>query len=151
MTAEEHTAQLKSDAAAELQTKFARGEVNVLSCSTTFELGVDLDSLEIVFLRNMPPTPANYVQRAGRAGRRTESAAFVTTYARRRPHDREFFRDPFKMVSGRIKPPHFSLENGKVVSRHIAAMALAFLWKMEVALYGRGGVQDFFVDNTSPT
>lgn len=151
LTAEEHTAQLKSDAAAELQTKFARGEVNVLSCSTTFELGVDLGSLEIVFLRNMPPTPANYVQRAGRAGRRTESAAFVTTYARRRPHDREFFRDPFKMVSGRIKPPHFSLENGKVVSRHIAAMALAFLWKMEVALYGRGRVQDFFVDNTGPT
>ena len=55
------------------------------------------------------------------------------------------------MVSGRIKPPHFSLENGKVVSRHIAAMALAFLWKMEVALYGRGRVQDFFVDNTGPT
>lgn len=150
LTAEEHTAQLTSEAAAELQTKFSKGEVNVLSCSTTFELGVSLGTLEIVFLRNMPPTPANYVQRAGRAGRRTGSAAFVTTFARRRPHDREFYQDPYKMVAGKIRPPRFSLDNEKIVRRHLCAMALAYLWRRDPESFQRGDVQGFFENDCGP-
>ena len=69
MLAQEHTAQLSTEYAAEVQTKFVKGEINVLSCSTTFELGVDVGELETVFMKNVPPTPANYAQRAGRAGR----------------------------------------------------------------------------------
>ena len=72
LSAREHTAQLTSVEAAEIQQRFLRGEVNALSCSTTFELGVDVGELQSVVLRNMPPTTANYVQRAGRAGRRTD-------------------------------------------------------------------------------
>ena len=87
MRAEEHTAQISSSAAAELQNRFVEGEVNILSCSTTFELGVDVGELETVFLRNMPPSAANYVQRAGRAGRRIASTAYVLTFGRRRSHD----------------------------------------------------------------
>ena len=59
MRAEEHTAQLRPGAAAQSQTDFQSGRINVLSCSTTFELGVDLGDLEMVFMRNVPPEPAN--------------------------------------------------------------------------------------------
>ena len=105
MTVKEHTAQLTSVAAAELQTQFIQGTVNVLSCSTTFELGVDVGELEAVFMRNVPPTAANYLQRAGRAGRRTSSTAFAVTFAQRRSHDLHFFDHPHAMVDGHVAAP----------------------------------------------
>lgn len=125
MVVEEHTAQLTGEAAAELQEKFSNGEVNVLSCSTTFEMGVDVGELEVVFMRNVPPETANYVQRAGRAGRRTESTAFSLTYAQRRPHDLNYFAQPENMIAGMIHPPHFEMTNQKIVLRHVYAVALA--------------------------
>ncbi len=128
MRAEEHTAQLTSEAAAELQTQFIEGDVNVLSCSTTFELGVDVGELESVFMRNVPPSAANYIQRAGRAGRRTDSTAFALTFCQRRSHDLTHFNDPMRMVSGEIKPPHFKIENEKIVKRHVYATALSKFW-----------------------
>ena len=94
LVASEHTGQLASVEAADVQQQFLRGEINALSCSTTFELGVDVGELQSVVLRNMPPTTANYVQRAGRAGRRTDSAALVVTYAQRRSHDLSRYQDP---------------------------------------------------------
>jgi ATP-dependent helicase YprA (DUF1998 family) len=75
----EHTAQLTNKAAKDYQEKFIRGEVNVLSSSTTFEMGVDVGGLKAVLLRNMPPKSSNYVQRAGRAGRRKDGVAVVVT------------------------------------------------------------------------
>ena len=71
LVAREHTAQWTGLEAADIQQRFLAGQVNVLSCSTTFELGVDVGALSAVLLRNMPPTTANYIQRAGRAGRRS--------------------------------------------------------------------------------
>lgn len=129
MRAEEHTAQLNNRAATELQQKFLDGEVNVLSCSTTFELGVDVGELEVVFMRNMPPTAANYIQRAGRAGRRTDSTAFVTTFCQRRSHDLSYFKDPMPFVRGIIRPPYFELQNEKIVKRHLFATAIAAFWR----------------------
>lgn len=129
LLAEEHTAQLTSRAAADLQSKFIQGEVNVLSCSTTFELGVDVGQLETVFMRNVPPSAANYVQRAGRAGRRTESTAFALTFAQRRSHDLSHFNHPKDMVAGDINAPHFKIANEKIVKRHIFATALSHFWK----------------------
>jgi len=128
LVAREHTAQLTSETAAELQTKFIDGEVNVLSCSTTFELGVDVGQLETVFMRNVPPSAANYVQRAGRAGRRTGSTAFALTFAQRRSHDLTHFNEPERMVSGEIRAPHFRLANDKIARRHLYATALATFW-----------------------
>ncbi|NLP18179.1 MAG: hypothetical protein GX376_03685 [Firmicutes bacterium] len=66
MKTHEHTAQLDMDKASEIQKLFTDGKVNILSCSTTFELGVDVGDLEVVFMRNVPPSAANYIQRAGR-------------------------------------------------------------------------------------
>ncbi len=142
MKAKEHTAQLKSEAAAELQTQFIEGEVNVISCSTTFELGVDVGELESVFMRNVPPSAANYIQRAGRAGRRTDSTAFALTFCQRRSHDLTNFNDPMRMVSGEIKPPHFKIENEKIVKRHVYATAIARFWKDNDKMFGK--VESFF-------
>lgn len=130
ITAEEHTAQWKPDEAGRVQDDFIRGQINVLSCSTTFELGVDVGDLQAVLMRNVPPTTANYIQRAGRAGRRTDSVAFVLTYAQRRSHDLYHFRQPEKMVGGRILPPAITVSNEKIVRRHIHSVFLAafFRW-----------------------
>jgi len=142
MKAKEHTAQLKSEAAADLQTQFIEGDVNVLSCSTTFELGVDVGELESVFMRNVPPSAANYIQRAGRAGRRIDSTAFALTFCQRRSHDLAHFNDPMRMVSGEIKPPHFKIENEKIVKRHVYATALTQFWKDNREMFGN--VESFF-------
>ncbi|MGX1857646.1 DEAD/DEAH box helicase [Dietzia sp. NPDC055340] len=125
MSAKEHTAQWTSSQALEIQNQFIHGEVNVLSCSTTFELGVDVGDLQAVVLRNMPPRTANYVQRAGRAGRRTDSAAFVTTYAQRRSRDLSRFQDPTQMINGVMRVPWVPIDNERIARRHIHSIVFA--------------------------
>ncbi|HAF62789.1 MAG TPA: DEAD/DEAH box helicase [Anaerolineaceae bacterium] len=153
MITEEHTAQWKPQKAAEVQNKFIRGDINLLSCSTTFELGVDIGDLQAVMLRNMPPTTANYIQRAGRAGRRTDSAAFVVTYAQRRSHDLTHFDNPTKMVSGRIKPPSANLNNEKIIDRHVRSVAYAAFARWADKEHDRKFryVSDFFFPDMPPT
>jgi len=114
----EHTAQLNRETAYEYQKKFKMKELDILSCSTTFEMGVDVGSLETVFMRNMPPSPANYAQRAGRAGRSKHSAAYALTFCNKSNHDFTFFRNPGRMIKGNINPPKFSIENEKIAIRH---------------------------------
>ena len=142
MSVEEHTAQLTGDAAARLQEKFVQGEVNVLSCSTTFELGVDVGELEAVLLRNVPPETANYIQRAGRAGRRTDATAFALTFCQRRSHDLTHFQEPERMISGRVQPPYFELLNEKIIRRHVHAVALGMFFRQHPELFG--SVESFF-------
>ncbi|MBF6126617.1 hypothetical protein IU504_13890 [Nocardia brasiliensis] len=103
--------------------------MNVLSCSTTFELGVDVGELQSVLLRNMPPTTANYVQRAGRAGRRTDSAALVVTYAQRRSHDLTRYSDPVSMIAGMVRAPYVPLGNERIDRRHAHSIALAAFFR----------------------
>ena len=121
----EHTAQLSRDKQTEYQNAFINKKINALSCSTTFEMGVDLGSLETVYMRDVPPSPANYVQRAGRAGRGKNSSAFVLTYAKLSSHDFTYYKDPIKMISGKISAPVFEIENKKIIYRHIFAVALS--------------------------
>lgn len=146
LTAEEHTAQWTPQAGAEVQNKFIRGEINLLSCSTTFELGVDVGDLQSVLMRNMPPTTANYIQRAGRAGRRTDSAAFVVTFAQRRSHDLSYYNEPEKMVAGRMKPPYTQLTNEKIIRRHLHSIVFGdfFLWAKITKDIAFKNVGDFF-------
>ena len=125
LTAREHTAQWDAKAAAEIQREFISGKVNVLSCSTTFELGVDVGDLQSVVLRNMPPKTANYVQRAGRAGRRAASAALVVTYANRSAHDLAQYQDPRSMIAGRMRIPWVPTDNARIARRHAHSIALA--------------------------
>jgi len=139
MTVEEHTAQWKPEEAAEIQNRFIDGEVNILSCSTTFELGVDVGTLGAVMMRNVPPTTANYVQRAGRAGRRSHTAAFVLTFAQRRSHDLAYYKDPAKMAGGRVRPPVIAIRNPDIVRRHMASVLIAAFLRRCVEDLGRFG------------
>jgi hypothetical protein len=141
LIANEHTAQLTSEYASRLQNRFEKGEVNVLSCSTTFEMGVDVGQLEAVFMRNVPPETANYIQRAGRAGRRTESTAFSLTYAKRRSHDLTYYQFPERIISGMIKAPYIELNNEKIVLRHIFSVVLAWFFRKYGTYFGT--VDDF--------
>ena len=131
LVAKEHTAQLTPAVATLYQEAFQNGhsrdegQINVLSCSTTFELGVDLGDLEAVFLRDMPPSPTNYQQRAGRAGRGVGTAAFVVTFSLPRSHDEYFFAIPEEMVAGVVPPPRIHLDNDVIVRRHIQAVLLS--------------------------
>jgi ATP-dependent helicase YprA (DUF1998 family) len=152
MKAREHTAQLISEEAAEIQQEFVRGEVNALSCSTTFELGVDVGELQSVVMRNMPPTTANYVQRAGRAGRRTDSAALVLTYAQRRSHDLSRFQDPKTMVAGEVRSPYVPLGNERIDRRHAHSVALAAFFRDQKELTDQtwNTAGDFFLGSPAP-
>ncbi|HCD2181531.1 TPA: DEAD/DEAH box helicase [Corynebacterium striatum] len=125
LSALEHTAQWTPKQAAKVQEQFVAGEVNVLSCSTTFELGVDVGALQSVLLRNVPPRTANYVQRAGRAGRRTGSAAFVLTFARRAAHDFSIYKNPVEMIDGEMLAPYLNIENERIARRHCYSVIFA--------------------------
>lgn len=149
MKASEHTAQLTTERAAEIQKLFYDGKVNILSCSTTFELGVDVGELETVYMRNVPPTAANYIQRAGRAGRRTSSSAFVLTFAQRRSHDFTHFNEPLRIIRGEIRPPYIAITNEKIIKRHLYATTLAMFWKEHPQYFGRGKVKTFFCGDKS--
>ena len=120
----EHTAQLDRKKARQYQQDFKDKKINILSCSTTFEMGIDIGNLETVFMRNIPPSPANYVQRAGRAGRRKDSAAYILTYCGTGSHDYTYFCEPEKMISGIINPPSFNVVNRKIIQRHLMATCL---------------------------
>jgi len=105
------------------------GEANrflpVLFCSPTMELGVDISTLNAVYLRNVPPTPANYAQRSGRAGRSGQAALVLTYSSSQSPHDQYFFRDPGAMVHGEVRPPLLDLANRDLVESHLSAVWLA--------------------------
>ena len=88
---EEHSAQLDPKENRRLQDLFKSGVRNILSATTTLELGIDIGGLNGVLMSNVPPGKANYLQRAGRAGRRADGSSMVTTFARPRPFDREVF------------------------------------------------------------
>ena len=149
LTAMEHTAQWSSDKAAEIQQDFIMGKTNVLSCSTTFELGVDVGDLQSVMLKNVPPTVANYVQRAGRAGRRTDSAALVVTFAQRRSHDLTSYADPAMIIAGTVRPPVVPIDNPRIAQRHLLSIAFAAFFREQFIYSGTvfPSVESFFEKN----
>jgi hypothetical protein len=127
LVAGEHTAQVTGDERIELEAKFKAAPsvspVNVLSCSPTLEMGIDVGGLDAVLMRNVPPRPDNYAQRGGRAGRRSR-VGIVVGYARSAPHDQYFYDKPQEMIAGEVAAPGIGLGNYDVIVRHLNAIAL---------------------------
>jgi len=145
--AREHTAQVEGDRREVREKRFRYGDkeqeelgakakelremgeasrfLPVLFCSPTMELGVDISALNAVYLRNVPPTPANYAQRSGRAGRSGQAALVLTYCAAQSPHDQYFFREPKEMVHGEVRAPLIELANRELVESHLQAIWLA--------------------------
>ncbi|MFJ9327352.1 DEAD/DEAH box helicase [Streptomyces sp. NPDC101230] len=121
---EEHSGQVPLETREDIEERFKDGDLNLLVCTMTLELGVDLGQLLAVILRNVPPRPSNYSQRAGRAGRREERVALIVTFAGGMPHDSYYYARPVEMIRGAIRPPAFLLDNQRVLQRHARAMAL---------------------------
>lgn len=131
---EEHTAQLSTDRARSIQAEFIDGKVNVLSCTTTFELGVDVGDLRGIFMRNVPPKIANYTQRAGRVGRRAGKPGYAVTFAKLRPHDVNYFNNPKSMIGGKTDAPSCYLDNPLIARRHLNAIALSEFFRTEESI-----------------
>lgn len=144
IVAAEHTAQLNSSQADDIFSKAemyellfqdvniavpAPGEqpevaIDLLSCTTTMEVGIDIGSLSGVALRNMPPSRANYQQRAGRAGRRGNAVATVIAFGSADTHDDHYFRSPKDMISGEVADPILTMNNVEIAKRHVTAFLL---------------------------
>ncbi|MGH7910807.1 MAG: helicase-related protein, partial [Candidatus Dormibacteraceae bacterium] len=125
LEAREHTAQVTADERRKREDRFRNDELPVLFCSPTMELGIDIASLNVVGMRNIPPTPANYAQRSGRAGRSGQPALVISYCSTGSAHDQYFFRRPTLMVSGKVHPPRLDLGNEDLVRSHVHAIWLA--------------------------
>jgi len=143
LIAAEHTAQLNAAQSDEVFSKAEEHEllfqdvdlgpdekgrdrpaIDVLSCTTTMEVGIDIGSLSGVSLRNMPPARANYQQRAGRAGRRGNDVATVTAFGSADSHDEHYFTHPDEMIRGEVDDPTLTLDNADITRRHVTAYLL---------------------------
>lgn len=141
LIAAEHTAQLNAPQNEDVFSKAEENEllfqdialaghnsneaaIDVLSSTTTMEVGIDIGTLSGVALRNMPPGRANYQQRSGRAGRRGNAVATVVAFGSADSHDEHYFSEPDGMIRGDVVDPKLTLDNAEIVRRHIRAFLL---------------------------
>jgi DEAD/DEAH box helicase domain-containing protein len=147
LRAVEHSAQIGSADLIRRTAEFKAGRVNLLSCSTTMEMGVDIGGLTAVAMNNVPPHPANFLQRAGRAGRRGETAALSFTLCKATPQGEAVFQNPLWAFETRLGLPRVSLQSEPIVQRHINALALATFLRdraPDIRRLRTGGDRGFF-------
>ena len=125
LNAREHTAQVDALERENREEAFRKATLRLMFCSPTMELGVDISSLNTVFMRNVPPTPANYAQRSGRAGRSGQPALVLSYCGANSPHDQYFFNEPVRMVAGAVTAPTLELSNEELLKAHFRAIWLA--------------------------
>ena len=123
----EHTGQVKADDRIEREREFSEGRLSILFCSPTMELGVDIKDLSAVHMRNIPPTPANYAQRSGRAGRGGKPALVLAFSSHGNAHDHFFFRNKTRMIAGAVAPPRLDLANKELFEAHLHSVWLSIV------------------------
>lgn len=121
----EHSAQQNSDTLKKYEKEFKEGSINILNCSTTMEMGVDIGGILISTMNNVPPHPANYLQRAGRAGRRKETKAICFTICKSNSHDDYVFENPKWAFETKINAPYVDQYSFIVLQRHINSLLLS--------------------------
>ena len=130
----EHSAQQNEKRLEELEQQFERSEINILNCSTTMEMGVDIGGIAMVVMNNVPPSPANYLQRAGRAGRRSEAQSLAFTICPPNPIGMNAWNQPKWALTHPIAAPYISFNSETLVIRHINSF---FLGKfVQIAMSG---------------
>ncbi|MCD7789271.1 MAG: DUF1998 domain-containing protein [Bacteroides thetaiotaomicron] len=130
INAREHTGLLERTDRELLESDFKRGkdtqalwDPNVLSCTPTLEMGIDIGDLSTVILCSMPPAQSQFLQRAGRAGRK-DGNALTLAVANARPHDLYFYADPLEMIDGDVTPPKIFLRASAVLERQFVAFCM---------------------------
>ena len=125
--AQEHTGLLERAERERVEEEFKEGSrpgaPNLFVCTPTLEMGIDIGDLSAAVLCSVPPTTANYLQRIGRAGRKTGNA-FNLTLANTRPHDLYFHNEPMEMMSGQVLPPGCFLDAPEMLQRQLVAHAM---------------------------
>lgn len=161
LVAAEHTAQLNAPQNEDVFSKAEENEllfqdipfnrdgsrstaIDVLSSTTTMEVGIDIGALSGVALRNMPPSRANYQQRAGRAGRRGSAVATVVAFGSADSHDDHYFTKPDGMIRGDVIDPKLTLDNSDIVRRHIRAYLLQSYLEDRISTIQPGYPHDLF-------
>ena len=124
-TAAEHSAQQDSKTLARYEKEFKTGDLNLLSCSTTMEMGIDIGGINLVAMNNVPPHPANYLQRAGRAGRRREARSLAMTLCKSNPLDQAVFNNTRWAFDSALPAPRVSLDSPIIVQRHVHSLLLS--------------------------
>lgn len=123
---EEHSAAVPDDKREAAEQGFSAGKPprpNLLACTPTLEMGINIGDLEAVAMRNIPPSPANYAQRSGRTGRTTRMG-ITAGFSRNTPHDGYFFDHPDEIIAGAIPPPKFNIRNMEAIARHVRSLVL---------------------------
>ena len=150
----EHSAQQNKKRREELENQFENGEINILSCSTTMEMGVDIGGISAVVMSNVPPKPTNYLQRTGRSGRRSESKSLALTYCASSPIGMRTMQNPTWALVHKIADPILAFDSKNIVERHVNSLLFGiFIRRPENNKRGlnvKMEIKDFFFDDSTP-